>query len=152
MFNAAPIPDVIADAVISAYSALSGDNLPVAVRSSATAEDLPEASFAGQQETYLNISDPEAVLEATRKCWASLWTARAIGYRADLIGIAGEPDNDLSAIVNVRWLMIDGVLQDGRLGPPREDPVHLPHSRGRLHPRPHYQGTGGRVDPHGSPA
>jgi len=51
-------------------------------RSSATAEDLPEASFAGQQETFLNIRGAEAVLEATRKCWASLWTARAIGYRA----------------------------------------------------------------------
>ncbi|OQY36344.1 MAG: hypothetical protein B6243_03380, partial [Anaerolineaceae bacterium 4572_5.2] len=54
----------------------------VAVRSSATAEDLPDASFAGQQETYLNISGAASVLEATQKCWASLWTARAIGYRA----------------------------------------------------------------------
>ena len=53
----------------------------VAVRSSATAEDLPEASFAGQQETYLNIRGEEALLEAVRKCWASLWTARAIAYR-----------------------------------------------------------------------
>ena len=82
LFNAAPIPGVIANAVISAYTSLSDENLPVAVRSSATAEDLPEASFAGQQETYLNIHDPQAVLEATRNCWASLWTARAIGYRA----------------------------------------------------------------------
>ena len=53
----------------------------MAVRSSATAEDLPEASFAGQQETYLNICGPEAVLLAVQRCWASLWTARAIGYR-----------------------------------------------------------------------
>ena len=52
------------------------------MRSSATAEDLPDASFAGQQETYLNISGAASVLEATQKCWASLWTARAIGYRA----------------------------------------------------------------------
>ena len=52
------------------------------MRSSATAEDLPDASFAGQQETYLNISGADQVLEATKKCWASLWTARAIGYRA----------------------------------------------------------------------
>ncbi|MFN2151763.1 MAG: PEP/pyruvate-binding domain-containing protein [Anaerolineales bacterium] len=87
LFQAAPIPDEIATAISQAYGELQSNSLKrqplaVAVRSSATAEDLPEASFAGQQETYLNISTPEGVLEATRKCWASLWTARAIGYRA----------------------------------------------------------------------
>jgi len=56
--------------------------LAVAVRSSATAEDLPEASFAGQQDTYLNIRGEQAVLEAVKRCWASLWTARAMAYRA----------------------------------------------------------------------
>ncbi len=55
--------------------------MEVAVRSSATAEDLPEASFAGQQDTYLHISGEEELLDYTRKCWASLWTARAIYYR-----------------------------------------------------------------------
>jgi pyruvate,water dikinase len=59
----------------------------VAVRSSATAEDLPFASFAGQQDTYLNVVGIEAVLEAVRNCWASLWTDRAVAYRAAL-GIA----------------------------------------------------------------
>ena len=54
----------------------------VAVRSSATAEDLAGASFAGQQDTYLNISGSDAVLDAVRRCWASLWTARAMAYRA----------------------------------------------------------------------
>jgi rifampicin phosphotransferase len=54
---------------------------PVAVRSSATAEDLPDTSFAGQQDTYLNIVGEEALLNGVRRCWASLWTARAIGYR-----------------------------------------------------------------------
>ena len=62
------------------------------LRSSATAEDLPDASFAGQQETYLNIRGGEAVLQAVKKCWASLWTARAIAYRlknkVDQSGIA----------------------------------------------------------------
>ncbi|MHC1625696.1 MAG: phosphoenolpyruvate synthase [Methermicoccaceae archaeon] len=58
-----------------------GDDLFVAVRSSATAEDLPDASFAGQQETYLNIVGTEALLEAIRNCWASLYNARAIYYR-----------------------------------------------------------------------
>ena len=52
------------------------------MRSSATAEDLPGASFAGQQETYLNIRGAEAVLDAVKQCWASLWTGRAIAYRA----------------------------------------------------------------------
>ncbi len=60
----------------------SVDSLPVAVRSSATAEDLPQASFAGQQDTYLNIAGDDALLDAVRRCWSSLWTARAIGYRA----------------------------------------------------------------------
>jgi len=55
---------------------------PVAVRSSATAEDLPEMSFAGQQDTFLNIIGVEPLAEAIVKCWSSLWTARAIGYRA----------------------------------------------------------------------
>ena len=81
-FMAAQIPPDIASEVIMAYSALPGQDPAVAVRSSATAEDLPEASFAGQQETYLNVNGPAAVLEAAKKCWASLWTARAIGYRA----------------------------------------------------------------------
>jgi len=54
----------------------------VAVRSSATAEDLPEASFAGQQDTYLNIRGEDAVLKAVQSCWGSLWTARAVAYRA----------------------------------------------------------------------
>jgi len=78
---AAPMPDSIARAILDGY-ALLGAAVPVAVRSSATAEDLPFASFAGQQDTYLNIVGPEAVLDATRRCWASLWTDRAVAYRA----------------------------------------------------------------------
>lgn len=78
---AAPVPAAIADAVERAYRAL-GDDLPVAVRSSATAEDLPWASFAGQQDTYLNIVGADALLGAVRRCWASLWTDRAVSYRA----------------------------------------------------------------------
>ena len=84
-FAGGTIPAEIASEIAASYSSLATHNLspaPVAVRSSATAEDLPGASFAGQQETYLNIRGEEAVLEAVRKCWASLWTARAIAYRA----------------------------------------------------------------------
>jgi len=61
----------------------SGGAVDVAVRSSATAEDLPDASFAGQQETYLNITGPNALIDACKKCFASLFTNRAISYRAD---------------------------------------------------------------------
>jgi pyruvate,water dikinase len=82
LFARAEIPGELANAIVNAYAELPGSNPSVAVRSSATAEDLPDASFAGQQETYLNISGADQVLEATRKCWASLWTGRAIGYRA----------------------------------------------------------------------
>ncbi|MFI6919389.1 PEP/pyruvate-binding domain-containing protein [Nonomuraea spiralis] len=72
----ATIPAALARAVVEA---LPGG--PVAVRSSATAEDLPYASFAGQQDTFLNVVGPEAVLDAVRRCWASLWTDRAVAYR-----------------------------------------------------------------------
>ncbi|MGJ6963852.1 PEP/pyruvate-binding domain-containing protein [Streptosporangium sp. G11] len=72
----APVPDDIASAVRGSA------NGPVAVRSSATAEDLPHASFAGQQDTYLNVIGADAVLDAVRRCWASLWTDRAVAYRA----------------------------------------------------------------------
>ncbi len=81
LLEAAPVPAEVEAAVVAAYARLSGGRAPVAVRSSATAEDLPEASFAGQQETYLNVQGEAAVLAAVRRCWASLWTARAIAYR-----------------------------------------------------------------------
>jgi phosphohistidine swiveling domain-containing protein len=78
-----PVPSDITSAIMQAYEALvRGDPVPVAVRSSATAEDLPGASFAGQQETFLNVVSVEAVLDAVRRCWASLWTDRAVSYRA----------------------------------------------------------------------
>jgi len=84
-FAEGEIPPDLVSAITKAYSALShpaGDgDKSVAVRSSATAEDLPEASFAGQQETFLNIRGADALLGAVKKCWASLWTARAIAYR-----------------------------------------------------------------------
>ncbi|HVR20208.1 MAG TPA: PEP/pyruvate-binding domain-containing protein, partial [Polyangiaceae bacterium] len=76
---AAPVPGAVVRAVRDAYARLGG---AVAVRSSATAEDLPFASFAGQQDTYLSIVGEEAVLDAVRRCWASLWTERAVVYRA----------------------------------------------------------------------
>jgi pyruvate,water dikinase len=87
MILKAKIPADIERDIIKAYRELSQEfgvkKTDVAVRSSATAEDLPSASFAGQQETYLNISGEKAVLEAVRKCFASLFTDRAISYRTD---------------------------------------------------------------------
>jgi len=82
LFANSAMPDEIGEAIRRAYAQLGGAELPVAVRSSATAEDLPEMSFAGQQETYLNMRGEAQVLDAVKRCWASLWTARAIGYRA----------------------------------------------------------------------
>jgi len=76
---ASPVPAAIADAVRDAYRAMGSPK--VAVRSSATAEDLPDASFAGQQDTILGVSGEEALLDAVRKCWASLWNERAVAYR-----------------------------------------------------------------------
>src|SRR4051794_1800062 len=79
--RAVPIPDDLAAAVTAAYRRLG--SVPVAVRSSATAEDLPTASFAGQQDTYLNVVGADALLDAVRSCWASLWTDRAVAYRRE---------------------------------------------------------------------
>lgn len=78
-FAAAEIPAAVRYEIAAHYR--SYRDAPVAVRSSATAEDLPGAAFAGQQDTYLNVIGEDAVLEAVRKCWASLWTDRAIAYR-----------------------------------------------------------------------
>ena len=79
-FAAGVMPAGLADAVTTAYAAMGRP--PVAVRSSATAEDLPDMSFAGQQDTFLNVVGEEALLTAVGGCWSSLWTARAIAYRA----------------------------------------------------------------------
>ena len=79
----ASVPGVLGRAIAEAYGELAdGAPVPVAVRSSATAEDLPQASFAGQQDTYLNVVGVESVLDAVQRCWASLWTDRAVTYRA----------------------------------------------------------------------
>ncbi|MBI2857213.1 MAG: phosphoenolpyruvate synthase [Chloroflexi bacterium] len=79
MVVSTPMPSHVAEAIKEAYAKL-GDGL-VAVRSSATAEDLPDASFAGQQRTYLNVKGEAAVIEAVHGCWASLFEPRAIFYR-----------------------------------------------------------------------
>ena len=74
------VPEPVAQAIRTAYAGLGGG--AVAVRSSATAEDLPGAAFAGQQDTYLDVAGEPAVLDAVRRCWASLRSERAVAYRA----------------------------------------------------------------------
>lgn len=84
----ASMPADVADAIKENYGALcvkcNVENLPVAVRSSATAEDLPNASFAGQQDTYLWVKGLDQVTQMAQKCWASLFTPRAISYRTKM--------------------------------------------------------------------
>lgn len=92
-FMRTPMPHKIREAVVEAYKELASkvgvENPRVAVRSSATVEDLPEASFAGQQDTYLNINGVEEVVEHVKRAWGSLWTARALSYR-DSLNISHE--------------------------------------------------------------
>lgn len=97
-----PMPSGIADAIRSAYRKLcteSAKEAAVAVRSSGTGEDLPDASFAGQGNTYLSIVGEDAVVDNVRNCWASLYTARAISYRAKS-GI-GQLDVQMAVAVQV---------------------------------------------------
>jgi rifampicin phosphotransferase len=103
------IPADIATLIRSSYERLGPDDPSVAVRSSATAEDLVGLSFAGQQDTYLNVRGADAVLEAVKHCWTSLWTARALGYRARQ-GIRSE---DVAIAVVVQQLVpadVAGIL------------------------------------------
>jgi rifampicin phosphotransferase len=82
LFFRSGFPEELAEEVRTAYEQMAREGqTAVAVRSSATAEDLPGASFAGQQQTFLNVRGQGAVLEAVKRCWASLWTARAMAYR-----------------------------------------------------------------------
>ncbi|AQZ65642.1 phosphoenolpyruvate synthase [[Actinomadura] parvosata subsp. kistnae] len=103
----AELPADLRQAITDAYAGLGGG--PVAVRSSATAEDLPGAAFAGQQDTYLNVTGEPALLDAVRRCWDSLWTERAVAYRARL----GIEDADVRIAVVVQRMVeaeVAGVL------------------------------------------
>ncbi len=110
-FSAGKMPEELATAVLNAYQKLKINdqrlneppiiNFPVAVRSSATAEDLPDMSFAGQQDTFLNVMGEEALVTAVTNCLSSLWTARAIGYRAR----NGIPNEDVALAVVVQTMI-----------------------------------------------
>ncbi|MEK6223047.1 MAG: PEP-utilizing enzyme, partial [Chloroflexota bacterium] len=97
--STAKIPTELSQEISASYQALPGN--PLAVRSSATAEDLPDMSFAGQQDTFLHVIGEAALLENVVACWGSLWTARAIGYRArNLI-----PNQDVALAVVVQEMV-----------------------------------------------
>ncbi len=108
----AELPEDLKREIVSAYEKLSrvyGGRTDVAVRSSATAEDLPDASFAGQQETYLNVRGNAAVLESVKKCIASLFTDRAISYRTD----KGFSHFDIALSVGVQKMVRSDVASSG---------------------------------------
>ena len=100
LFTDVPIPARLEEAIVNYYRQL-GQDVPVAVRSSATAEDLAGASFAGQQETILNVVGVEALLRAVRRCWSSLFTSQAIFYRYQ----RGFDDREVSMGVVVQQMI-----------------------------------------------
>ncbi len=104
MVEAEPVPDEVASEIRDAYLELAGDrdNPPVAVRSSATAEDTEAASFAGMNETFLNVRGPDEVVDAVRRCWSSLFGARTVFYRAKQ-GF-GQADMDIAVVVQIQIL------------------------------------------------
>lgn len=126
-FAATRMPAAVRAEIVAAYRPFAGR--PLAVRSSATAEDLPGAAFAGQQDTYLNVLGEEALLEAVRNCWASLWTDRAMSYRARQ-GIA--PQDVAIAVVVQTMVPADaaGVLFTANPVTGRRDEIVIDAGRG----------------------
>ena len=105
--QAAALPESLQSEILAAYNQLGTDS--VAVRSSATAEDLPEASFAGQQDTFLNVSGTSELLAKIQACWASLWSDRAVAYRRE----HGIEDVQLAMAVVVQAMIdaeVSGVM------------------------------------------
>ena len=104
LIHDAPLPKDVEEELVRAYMLLSsGDKglSDVAVRSSATAEDLPQASFAGQQETYLNVQGKAALIDSCKRCFASLFTDRAISYRSDV----GYSDREIGISVGIQKMV-----------------------------------------------
>ncbi|MFN8261369.1 MAG: phosphoenolpyruvate synthase [Chitinophagales bacterium] len=104
LIKQAPIPHALAELILQAYNDLSErehKKTPVAVRSSATAEDLPSASFAGQLESFLNVEGEENIIQAVHHCYTSLFTNRAIKYRVDM----GFGNKDLAVSVGVQTMV-----------------------------------------------
>ena len=113
VITSAPLTDDLTEGIVDAYRKLSAEAgvpaVDVAVRSSATAEDLPEASFAGQQETYLMVHGTGDVCASVRRCFASLYTARAISYRRDM----GIDEADVALCVGVQRMVRSDLASSG---------------------------------------
>ncbi|MDF2978132.1 MAG: phosphoenolpyruvate synthase [Actinomycetospora sp.] len=113
LFDRAEFPESTADAIRSAYEELGKrydtTDVDVAVRSSATAEDLPDASFAGQQDTYLNVVGVDALLAACKDCYASLFTDRAISYRVE----QGFDHHDVALSIGVQKMVRSDLASAG---------------------------------------
>jgi rifampicin phosphotransferase len=125
--ESAPVPEELAGSISAAWARLGG--AAVAVRSSVTAEDLPGASSAGQQDTLLGITGAEQVVEAVRRCWSSLWTARALAYRAR----QGTPHAEVAVAVVVQQMVpadVAGVLFTADAVTGRRDRVVVEAVRG----------------------
>ena len=104
----APVPEVVREEIEAGYAQLGEDAPPVAVRSSAVGEDSQDATFAGQQETYLWVRGGEHVCDAVRDCWVSLYSPPAISYRLRLSGSAGASDPPAMGVTV--QLMVDAVV------------------------------------------
>ena len=139
LFAKSVLPPSVAEAIIAAYRPLAGER--VAVRSSATAEDLPQLSFAGQHDSHLNVQGREALLAAVRDCWASLFSPRAMAYRHNM---AIEQDAVAMAVVVQRLVEADvaGILftANPATGERREMVVNGSYGLGEAI-------VGGQVDP-----
>lgn len=126
-----PVPTGLAGVIEAEYARWGDPDILVAVRSSATVEDQPEASFAGQQDTFLGVGGADGVLDAVRRCWASLWTDRAIAYRAKA-GI--DPQSVRLAVVVQRLVPAEvaGVLftANPANGRPHETVLNATHGLG----------------------
>jgi pyruvate,water dikinase len=114
------MPRRIADAIRSAYGGL-GDDVPVAVRSSAVCEDGASASFAGQQETFLNVRGTEAVIQRVKECWASFYSPRAVFYRKN----KGDAEDTRMAVVVQEMILADKSGVMFTIDPVRKTPGHV---------------------------
>ena len=127
LITTAAVPEEITSSIAAGYGRLEeelGAGVPVSVRSSATAEDLPGSSFAGQQDTYLNVSGGDDVVDHTKRCWASLWTDRAdrIPASARIRARGCLPRGDRSGDVPLGGLRRPVHGQSGHVEPARAVP------------------------------
>ena len=131
LFADHPLSEPTAAEIAAAYDTLPGEPA-VAVRSTATAEDLPGLSFAGQQETFLNVTGAEAVVAAVRNCWASLWNPQAISYRHQ----NGLDQNSVAMAVVVQIMVpsdVAGILFTANPATGKRNEMVINASFGKLH-------------------